>query len=339
MDTIEIKVNKLPSPTMSRLKLNHAVMSIAAPQSFSVPVFNAPDGVAINSRKYSGKDDRELFDGSDEYSVEYKKDAELTAEYDLDPGSTVSALSILVDDNVSATLIIRYSAKDPSDCGFGGFKIRAEVGNNSSLHVVQLSVLGNGELYTNVQSDCAENSSVKLTTICLGASKAFIGADCRLNGKRACFDSDTAYILGEGEMLDMNYNCDHIERKTDSLIKASGVMKAASIKNSRQTINFIKGCSASKGAESEEVLLLDDDVINKSLPVILCTEEDVEGEHGASIGQPDEDELYYLRSRGLDDETILGMLSSAKILSAAARIDHEPTVRIIKDYLGISEEE
>ena len=142
-----------------------------------------------------------------------------------------------------------------------------------------------------------------------------------------------------GEMLDMNYNCDHIERKTDSLIKASGVMKAASIKNSRQTINFIKGCSASKGAESEEVLLLDDDVINKSLPVILCTEEDVEGEHGASIGQPDEDELYYLRSRGLDDETILGMLSSAKILSAAARIDHEPTVRIIKDYLGISEEE
>ena len=136
----------------------------------------------------------------------------------------------------------------------------------------------------------------------------------------------------------MNYVADHKGQNTESEIVSAGVLKEGTKKNSRQTINFISGCSGSKGSESEEVLLLDDDVINKSAPLILCTEEDVEGEHGASIGEPDEDTVFYIKSRGLSLEKIHEMLSFAKIETALKRINHEETTKLVHEYLGIAED-
>ena len=57
----------------------------------------------------------------------------------------------------------------------------------------------------------------------------------------------------------------------------------------RGSIDFKRGASGAKGTESEQVLLLGDDVINQTIPLILCAEEDVEGNHGAAIGELDEE--------------------------------------------------
>ena len=67
----------------------------------------------------------------------------------------------------------------------------------------------------------------------------------------------------------------------------------------RGSIDFVKGCAGSVGNEKEDVLLLGDDVVNQTIPLILCAEEDVEGNHGASIGELDEKTLFYLMSRGI----------------------------------------
>ena len=45
--------------------------------------------------------------------------------------------------------------------------------------------------------------------------------------------------------------------------------------------------------------MLGDDVVNKTVPLILCAEENVVGNHGATIGELDEDTLFYFESRGI----------------------------------------
>ena len=91
----------------------------------------------------------------------------------------------------------------------------------------------------------------------------------------------------------------------------------------RGTIDFRTGCSGSVGNETEDVLLLSEEVRNQSVPVILCSEEDVVGNHGASIGRPDEDMLFYMETRGVDEETACEMLARAKIDSVIGRIPDE----------------
>lgn len=47
------------------------------------------------------------------------------------------------------------------------------------------------------------------------------------------------------------------------------------------------------------MLLVVDNMVNQTIPLILCAEEDVEGNHGASIGKPDENMLFYAATRGI----------------------------------------
>ena len=66
---------------------------------------------------------------------------------------------------------------------------------------------------------------------------------------------------------------------------ADGVLQGGAKKIYRGTIDFKNGSAGAVGDEKETVLLLSDDVVNQTIPLILCSEEDVQGNHGASIGK------------------------------------------------------
>jgi Fe-S cluster assembly scaffold protein SufB len=74
------------------------------------------------------------------------------------------------------------------------------------------------------------------------------------------------------------------------------------------------------GNEQESVLLMSPDVINKTLPIILCEEEDVEGAHGATIGRLSEDMLFYMTSRGIDRKTAERIIVRARLDAVAAKV-------------------
>ena len=50
------------------------------------------------------------------------------------------------------------------------------------------------------------------------------------------------------------------------------------------------------------MLLLSKEAKTKSSPILLCAEENVNGNHAASIGKIDEKKLFYLESRGYSKE-------------------------------------
>ena len=47
--------------------------------------------------------------------------------------------------------------------------------------------------------------------------------------------------------------------------------------------------------------------------MILCAEEDVQGTHGATIGELDEDTLYYFGARGIDEEEAKRIMTRGKL--------------------------
>jgi Fe-S cluster assembly scaffold protein SufB len=81
-----------------------------------------------------------------------------------------------------------------------------------------------------------------------------------------------------------------------------------------------------------------DGVVNKTLPVILCDEDDVAGDHGATIGSVSQDQLSYLADRGLTEEDATELFSSAVIddavLSAPTGAFRDAALAIARDLLG-----
>ena len=121
---------------------------------------------------------------------------------------------------------------------------------------------------------------------------------------------------------------------------AAGVLSDKAQKIFRGTIDFRKGCAGSVGNEKEDVLLLDDTIVNQTIPLILCNEEDVEGNHGASIGKIDEELLFYLESRGISEENVYDMIAKARINAVCNKITDEETKRKVQEDLeGMKENE
>jgi Fe-S cluster assembly scaffold protein SufB len=147
-----------------------------------------------------------------------------------------------------------------------------------------------------------------------------IGCAADLSGDRAHIKAYTGYLVTGDDELDMNYVVRHHGKETECEMLAKGALRDNAKKTYRATIDFIKGCAGAKGQENEEVLLLSDDVVNKTIPNILCAEEEVEGEHGASIGQLSDDILYYMQSRGIPEDTAYEMMARSGVSAAAGRI-------------------
>ena len=94
----------------------------------------------------------------------------------------------------------------------------------------------------------------------------------------------------------------HFGAKSESHILSKGALSGNSKKVFRGNLFFETGSVQSVGKEKEVVVLLNDKIKSDSIPALLCSEDDVIGEHAASIGQLDHEKLFYLMSRGLSLE-------------------------------------
>lgn len=216
---------------------------------------------------------------------------------------------------------------------------RYDIKEKARLKLIQIINLPSSMQFINDNGGvCADNASFELVQIVLGGGHTVMGDFCALNGQKSSYNCEIAYYLTGSHDLDMNYVADHTGKKTVSNINVSGVMSDASSKVFRGTIDFHNGCAQSKGSELEEVLLMNDGIVNKTVPLILCDEEDVEGNHGASIGRLDENLMFYLASRGMDTDEIYKTMARARVDRVASRIHDKRACDMIDAILGDPED-
>ena len=121
-------------------------------------------------------------------------------------------------------------------------------------------------------------------------------------------------------MLDYNDVSVHTAKDTLCEMHTAGVLTGRASKILRGTIDFRRGAKRGVGHESEDVLLFSPEARNRTAPLILCGEEEVEGQHAASIGRLDEEKLYYLRSRGLSEAQARRLMVDARFAPALDKI-------------------
>ena len=80
--------------------------------------------------------------------------------------------------------------------------------------------------------------------------------------------------------------------------------------------------------------MLGDDVVNKTIPLILCAEENVVGNHGATIGELDEDTLFYFESRGIGKEQAENILARAAIEHLSRMTGDDNIIKTVEKALG-----
>lgn len=168
-----------------------------------------------------------------------------------------------------------------------------------------------------------EGARVNVRHVVLGGGFTASGLAADLRGDRSRIDVDTSYLASGTQQRDFNYIIRHRGRKTVSNMDANGVLTGTSKKCLRGTIDLIHGAKGAEGNEREAVLLASKGVDNKTVPNILCDEDDVAGNHGATIGHVRPDQLFYAACRGLSQEQTEALFLSAKLEDAALQAPND----------------
>lgn len=168
-----------------------------------------------------------------------------------------------------------------------------------------------------------EGARVNVRHVVLGGGFTATGLAADLRGDRSRIDVDTSYLASGTQQRDFNYIIRHRGRKTVSNMDANGVLTGTSKKCLRGTIDLIHGAKGAEGNERETVLLASKGVDNKTVPNILCDEDEVAGNHGATIGHVRPDQLFYAACRGLSQEQTEALFLSAKLEDAALQAPND----------------
>ncbi len=212
--------------------------------------------------------------------------------------------------------------------------IRTAVHADAGQQIRLVQIISGGETVSALQADLAENASLELVQIYLNTADAVSGIEIAMNGRKSAFTSHIGYVLADDDRLDINLNIVQNGKKTASDTTVRGVLRGHAEKVFRGTIDFKNGAEGASGTEQENVLLLDEHVVNKTVPVILCAEEDVVGSHGATIGQIDPKQIFYMQSRGIPEAQIYEILAQSQLGSIVKQIGDAETEQAVGRLLG-----
>jgi Fe-S cluster assembly protein SufD len=160
----------------------------------------------------------------------------------------------------------------------------------------------------NTVATIAKDAKVTYNSIDLGGHVVVTDYTAYMDGDGSGSESRTAYLGSGKRRLDIGFNLFHTGKHTESLIRTKGALLGESRKIFRGNMKFERGSKRSTGSESEYVLLLDKRVHSDAIPALLCDEDDVQGEHAASAGQVNDNQLYYLMSRGFSKKEAMKLI-------------------------------
>lgn len=209
----------------------------------------------------------------------------------------------------------------------------------AKLHLIEILGVNEGQQHLeSVGLEVHQDAAVDVKQYALGGSTIGLGLTANLVGARARLDLNNRYHATHEETLDINHLVRMRGTSTRAQLTESGVLNEAAKKTLRATIDLVRGAKDAQGNEIETVMILGDDVVNKTMPVILCDEDDVAGNHGATIGSVSPEQLDYLAARGLSrqaaEQLFVRALFEDAIINAPEEISHRVAVERCEAELG-----
>ena len=264
---------------------------------------------------------------------------------------------VIVREGAEATVVIAAFAGDAGDSTPAGGAANASDSNASDalptsaaltrivveagakLHLIEMLGVNEGQQHLeSVGLEVHQDAAVDVKQYALGGSAIGLGLTANLVGARARLDLNNRYHATHEETLDINHLVRMRGTSTRAQLTESGVLNEAAKKTLRATIDLVRGAKDAQGNEIETVMILGDDVVNKTMPVILCDEDDVAGNHGATIGSVSPEQLDYLAARGLSrqaaEQLFVRALFEDAIINAPEEISHRVAVERCEAELG-----
>lgn len=209
-------------------------------------------------------------------------------------------------------LVIEEYAGEPGAEAFVNPVTEVRVGANAAVECIRLQHETDETVHVGAHAVRLERDA-RYThhSLALGARLSRLDVDAVLSGPGAEVHLNGLFLLRGKEHADHHLTVDHAAAHTTSRQLYKGVLddRSAGVFNGRVIVR--KDAQRVDAGQTNNNLLLSEEALVNTNPELQIFADDIQAQHGATIGQIDEDQLFYLRSRGLDRETARQMLIEA----------------------------
>ncbi len=232
---------------------------------------------------------------------------------------------VTLGQNTSATLVESFIGLDDESENLTNQVTEIRLADNSHLNHYKITQgSGKGFHVGSINVKQARDSRYESHSLALGGNLTRTDINTRLEAEGATAILNGLYMVEGRQHVDHHTRVDHLVPHTNSVETYRGVLNG----NSRAVFNgkvyVHRDAQKTDARQSNANLLLSKTAEIDTKPELEIYADDVKCSHGATVGQLDDNALFYLRSRAIDEETARSLLTFAFASEVVAQIKLQP---------------
>ncbi len=215
-------------------------------------------------------------------------------------GKTYTHTLVVLGPGAQATLVNEFGSRTGRDQALHNGAVELLLRDESQLRYVSIQDWGrNVWQFTHERASVGRNAELDWVVASLGShfTKSFQTAE--LDGQGASVRMSGLYFADGNQHMDHDTQQNHNRPDTTSDLLYKGALKDKSRSVWQGMIKVLPGAQRTNGYQANRNLVLAKTARADSIPGLEIEADDVRCTHGATVGQVDEEELFYLMSRGL----------------------------------------
>jgi len=217
--------------------------------------------------------------------------------------------------------------------------VQAAPGSKVTYSVFQ-GYSNNVSVFSNRRASVDRDASVNWTFTHLGGNYVRSKLDNLMVGSGGSSDDIEVTFGNAKQRFDLSSNIVFISNNSTGAVYSKAALKDYSKGLMKGMIKIREKAKASRGFLSYHALLLSRDAMADAIPTLEIDTNDVKATHSAAVEQLDQEQMFYLMSKGLDEDTAKQLVVLAFFEKAVERIP-SPTLRtrirsmIVSKWLGV----
>ena len=207
---------------------------------------------------------------------------------------------IVVESNSKIDFIEEYSNQETEEEQLNVCVTEVFANSDSKINVYHINNwTKNVYNFTNIVGTLDRNADVNWISGCFGGKLNRLRIDTIFNGQGSqC--NNLGVFLGKGkEHIDFTTNAYHKTENTTNDILVDGILKDESTSVYRGLIRIERAAQKTNSYLANHILKIGEKTLANSIPSLKIDANDVKASHGATVGQINEEHLFYLMARGL----------------------------------------
>jgi Fe-S cluster assembly protein SufD len=228
---------------------------------------------------------------------------------------------IIADDNSKVTFVEHFVSSNPTHRGFACGVNDLVLKPGSKLTYVSLQEWSRNFVSVQVNSTIAARDSEAVNlALNFGGRYSRLESVSRMVDHGARSDMLAITVARGDQEFDQRTLQDHLKADTTSDLLYKNVLNDSSRTVFSGLIKVEPGAHRTDAYQKVRNLLLSDDAEANSMPGLEILADDVRCTHGATSGQIEPEELFYLKSRGIDDLAAKQLIARGFLNEVVARL-------------------